>query len=704
MEKKLTSASYLIVSLSILLLPIWTIPGIAGSVAIHKTFLLVVVAGLLGLIWSARTVISKRVWLSFSPFNLALLGLAAAALFSALLSQNPLYQLSGRFLSLAAAAFFLLFTTTLVPRLRWATILRLLLWSGTLLSIFTWLQLTPLSPVTWMNQLLGTHLPTGLQYSLADNHLILLLFLFPVGLSGLVAAWETRHAKIQAGTNRWIALLQTPLPWSLVVLGTAFLVLGLTLRRPELNIAFLPYSQGWRVWVENLKSWRWMLFGFGPENFSVAFHRFRDVSYNALPIWNVRFTSSSSELLQTATTIGLLGLAAWLALVTAVLRTGARVWRAQPSLAIFLTIQLVIFFLLPFNHLLFFALALGLLALTNQLQENHQSVTREVIFLFSAIRITQPGSLKTVKTQAGFSLVAALIVSLVVFSSWFAAGRVYAGSIFFELARQAADQNDLRQTYQHQRWSVIFQPRNPLYRRSYAFTNLTMAKLLARNENPTEEQRVLISRVLQQAIREGRLAALLNPAETENWEALANIYANILDVEGSRDWAIAAMVQAIQTDPLHPSLRLNLGNLYLVIGQNDQALRLIEQAIQLKPDFGQSYISYGTVLEQRNEPALAAQAYQRALDLLGEVDGADQLRTKIAALQKEAQEEVKAQPESTPQGIPDAGAPSVPAEQPTQQNPPDEFGSIVQGKDPKAEQSTSTPEPTPVVLPSNIGF
>lgn len=699
MEKRLQQAPYLVLAIFAFLLPIWTIPGVMGGVAQHKLFLFVLAAAILALLWAARTVFTKRVWLTLSPLNVALVGAAAATAVSALLVTNPLYQLSGRFLTIAAAALILLFGTTLAPKLRWNQILQYFLYSGVILSVFTWLQLTPLAPSNWLNRFLGLNLPNGLLYSLADNHLLLLSFLIPVGLSGLIASRQTLRAHPKA-LRHVLTMLKTPLPWSVICLLTSVLVIAVAATKPELKVAFLPYRQGWLILIENFKSLRSLLFGIGPENFGAAFHRLRSVDFNSLPIWQLRFTSSSSEFFHTATTTGLLGLGLWSILLLALVDGVRRTWRQQPSLAIFLLLHVVVFFLLPFNLMVFFTLSLGLLALTNQLHDGKFGLVKDIIMLFSAIRLIDPGLLKSIKTQAGFSLVTALLVGILAAAWLFFAGRVYAASFLFELSRQAAGKNQVRGVYTFQQQAARLQPRNPAYRRNYALTNLTIARAILGKTEASDEDRVLVSQILSQSTREARLAAQLAPQDTENWEALANIYASILvwsGAEGADQWALATLAQAIQTDPVSPQLRLNLANLYFVLGNFDQALRLTEQAIQLKPDWGNAYITYGTVLEKKGEPKLAAQAYERAKQFLGDVEGADQLQKKIDEMNRLA----AAKEQQSSGAIPAPDQPSLPKEQPDTANAPDDFKPLVEGKPPA---SSPTPEPTPVVLPSDVGF
>src|SRR5690606_19431793 len=128
-------------------------------------------------------------------------------------------------------------------------------------------------------------------------------------------------------------------------------------------------------------------------------------------------------------------------------------------------------------------------------------------------------------------------------------------------------------------------------------TNFAIANGLSQNENPTAEQQQLITTLLQQSLREARLATQLNATDVQNWENLAFLYSQILRVEAAPDWAVASLAQAIQVDPISPQLRIQLGNLYFQFNEKEQALRLYEQAVQLKPDWYVALYQYGNVLK-----------------------------------------------------------------------------------------------------------
>jgi tetratricopeptide (TPR) repeat protein len=446
----------------------------------------------------------------------------------------------------------------------------------------------------------------------------------------------------------------------------------------------------------------------GPENFLQVFHRLRNPSYNLLPFWMVRFGSSSSELLQVLVTGGLLGLAAWSGMLLALFQVVKKIGRKEPGLAASAVIHMALFFVLPFNNLLWITLGLTALAALNELRHHLPDLVKDVVILLSAIRVVSPNNIKTMKTQAGFSLTVSIVVVALAALMAYGAGRVWAASVFFEFSRQSALRNEGVATYQNLQKAIALQPNNPAYRRSYATTNLAIAQSLASKPDLSESERETLTQLIQQSIREARNAATINPVETENWENLAGIYTNLLEIQGADEWALAANIQAIQTDPVSPALRLALGNLNLRLGKTDDALRAYEQAIQLKPDWVDAFGNYGVALEQKKELALALQSFQKARSLSPEgSEVAKALDERIAALQEQLAEQQKKQAAAEAKNgqqasLPAPTQPSVPSA-PQQQSVPGGFEEVVSGQQPAEQQST--PEPTGnVVLPSNVGF
>lgn len=708
------------------LLPLWFVPLTVNAFGFQKQYLFVILAAVMLLLWIAQSLKNKRVLFSLSTINVAMVAAAVVTGISAAIVPNTLYHLSGRFVLITALATFLLFGASVARNLRWQSVLKIWLYTASLLSVLTLLQFTPFGPSAWLNQLMGTSFPNTLVFNLAESPLVFLTFALPVALAGFVATFKQSAAnKDETPAMR---LLKSPLPWSVVTLATSAVVGVAMATDAALRPALLPFRYGWSIAVESFKQLTSFLVGFGPENFPNAFHRFRDVSYNTTDLWDVRFGTSSSELLHTLTTTGVLGVAALALFFLALFLAARKQLRENPSLMVFIVTYAIMFLVLPFSSLVWTVLAITALVTMSELRLAKTNSVKDVVVMLSAIQIVPEGSMKAVRTNAGFAYVVSALVLILGVLGFYSAGRVYAANVMYYLSLVSATQNDAVKTYERQQWAIRLNPVDPLYRRTYANTNLAVAQALSqKGEDLTEEEQQTMAKLLQQSIREARNSATLNPAQTENWETIATVYSQLLDVEGAPDWANAALVQAIQTDPVAPGLRLSLAGLYRQLEQPVQAQRLIEQAIELKPDWANAYYNYGDILEMQQQPILAYQAYQQTLQLLP-ADSQDretvqkkldELRPAAEEALKQLQEQQQAQQQAQ-QGQDGEGAQqqtqnqqqlnapeeaTLPEEQPQVENPPEGFQEIVNNEQPATQES-----PTPqqgndnIVLPEDVGF
>jgi len=706
------------------LLPLWVVPLTINPFGFQKQYLFLALAGITTALWIIQTVRNKRILLSLSFINVsAILAMVVMAV-SAFIIPNTAYQLSGRFILVASTAAFLLFGASVVKQLTWNKLLKTWLWSATLLSLLSLTQFTPWSLSKLLNQLLGTDFADGLVFSLAESPMAYLTFAVPVGLAGLVAVVRQSLKGSDAGQSRALELLKGYLPWSVITLASAA-VSGVAVMLDEnARPLILPFRYGWGIAVESFKQLPTFLVGFGPENFISAFHRFRDVSYNTTPHWDVLFNSSSSELLHTLTTTGVLGVAAWLLFFFALLSIVRKKLVNNPSLLVFVLIQLGLFLFLPFSVLNWAVLAITAIAVMAELRHQKTDAVKDVVVMLSAIRIVPEGGIKAVRTSAGFAYVISALIAFLGIFGFYLAGRVYAASAAYYLSLRSAVADDAITTYNRQQLAIRLNPVDPLYRRSYANTNLAIAQALSQQgEDLTEEDQNTLAQLIQQSIREARNAASLNPADTANWEVIAAVYSQLLDVEGADEWTNAALVQAIQTDPVAPGLRLSLAGLYRQLNQPVQAQRIIEQAIELKPDWANSYFNYGDILEVQQEYYLAYQSYLRTRELLPQ-DSPDRevVQAKIDELRPQAEEqfqqmqaEAQAAQEAAQQGqgIPSPEQPTLPEDEVQLENPPEGFNEILEGEgagentqpNNESETQVESPQPSPeeaIVLPEEV--
>ena len=397
----------------------------------------------------------------------------------------------------------------------------------------------------------------------------------------------------------------------------------------------IPQSIAWAIATEAFKNWRLFLIGVGPTSFFDAFSQLRPASYNLTNFWGIRFTLSSNYYFQLLSTIGVVGLLSFLWLIFKTVKSQMKEMNLALAVPIFL-IFVVLLFVFP-NFLLLFTLfvLLGLLFASEKDSSEYAENSKIAPWiLFGA-------------------------VVLIMLGSYYLIGRAYIGEIYFKKSLIAIQKNEGTNAYNLQIKALKFNPVNDVYRLYYSQTNFALAYSLAQKSNISDQDRENITNLVQQAIREAKLAVSLNKNKVVNWENLANIYRQLLNfAQGAEEWTISSLNQAINLDPVNPNLRLTLGGVYYALGNFDEAIRFFQQAIEVKPNFANGYYNLSAAYREKGDFKKAHEAMQITLNLVnpnsddynkakGELED---LAKKASA--KEASQSAQVQKEENPQQEP----------------------------------------------------
>jgi serine/threonine-protein kinase len=125
------------------------------------------------------------------------------------------------------------------------------------------------------------------------------------------------------------------------------------------------------------------------------------------------------------------------------------------------------------------------------------------------------------------------------------------------------------------------------------------------------------------AEREFIRAIKLNP----NYATAPQWYSELLSALGRHEEAIAASRRGQMIDPLSPIITLSVGSAYFAAGRLDEALRQVDKAVELDPNFVQAYVYYRDIHETAERYDEAITAWKRALTLSGDVDRATLVET-----------------------------------------------------------------------------
>lgn len=327
----------------------------------------------------------------------------------------------------------------------------------------------------------------------------------------------------------------------------------------------LPSGQiSWIVAVESLKNSP--LFGVGPGNYLTAFNRYRPIEYNQTEMWATRFTSGRSFIFTLATETGIAGLAAFLLLLYYVYKLVKN--REVTDSKIALTLAMTLLILFP---------------TTNSLLV--------IFFIVAAIAThSRPGKLSLLNyDNTSNSRLPILLIVVPVLAGVFAISYylqlIVRADVTYKNALDALAKNNGSQAYSDLQSAINLNPYVDRYRVSYAQINLAIANSLAAKKDLTDQDRNTIAQLIQQAIREGKVAVSLNPQRSSSWEILGSIYRAVAPLaNGAGDFAVQTYTQAINYDPLNTNTRIALGGLYYSAGQYENAIDVFKLAVATKPD------------------------------------------------------------------------------------------------------------------------
>jgi tetratricopeptide (TPR) repeat protein len=586
-----------VISSGVLLFPI-----LFATTFISKLLILLCLSlGLVGIL-AVRAILSNKISLVITPITGALLAVAATTAASIFFTQPyptaGLFGLGGFILWSAIAG--LLLTALLQPEaeaaedngqlMSWNTKFqfKILVSLGLvciILAITGALEQIGIGPARWINAILGVKLPTDLRFSLAGSPLAAAQLGGLTLIGWLVLGWQQK---------RW-----APMTVSFIIGAALTLFLNIWAMLPNhiSNIILPQWSVSWSLILDTLRTPKTALIGFGTENYGTTLTKFKPAWVNGTPNWQFSFGTASNWPFTLLVTQGVLGFIAWLWLVIAAHKIGSDSSHQLLPLLAILGLSLLIQLVLPLQVTTLFIQILILAILVS----GNPSASQIIHF----------------KPKHWWPVAIGWVMVAMIFGTgWYYSKLISAYHHMF-LADKAAFKNEPVKLYDEQRLAVLSSPYLDQIRRQYSVTNLQLALALSSNKNITEADKTQITQLVSQAIREAKAATIIDPTNSQNWIALAEIYRNLATAnKDANQWTISALVSAIGTDPTNPTLRLDLGQILLDQNLLADASQTFNQAIELKPDLPGGYFQLGRVFKVTNQLDKTQILWQKALSLL----------------------------------------------------------------------------------------
>lgn len=666
------------------LLPLFFLPITTEYYEFNKLYLLLVGTALMVILWAVKTVITKEVSLVKSRLDLALLCTFGAFLLSSLLSVNKtasIYGANGRwFPTLVSISTLILFYYALSSTLSSEKSIKrilLALVSGISFTIFAGILVyfeTGILSLPYLQQLNFSF--TGSTSSLVLINIFSLIL--SIQLLSSTSNYIEKTLLTMSGVLSVFALLvfgdismyilsllalgvtlvlnnslltnKTSYPFYAII-GSFACVLVILLNTAStkellLNAKYpkeskLNFTSSWLVSMSVLRDYP--LVGTGPSTYYLNYARYKPVSQNATPTWNIKFDKPSNEALSIVGTMGLIGL---LSIALLVISGVKMALGNKNSLGITLSsivlVGLLSFFFTNGTVLGMYILFLGLGMLSANYALNSSEKAYKVVLSVTSVAksFSILGNDSSNKNKEVFHYLVVVPLLIVVVVSGYFLMRNYLGEMHIRLALNAAASGRGNDAYLNIARAISYNPRRDNYHTLLARTNIALANNLEEKKNLSDKDKQTIQSLILQAVNASKTASeTLNPLNVENWETRAFVYGTLRNAtKDAFELEIRAYNTAIRLDPTNPILRISAGGAYFAKEDYLSAGNLFAQAVNLKSDYANAHYNLGFALAKLKSYDRAIQELQIAQKLISK-DSPDykKLETEIATVRKEQQ-------------------------------------------------------------------
>ncbi len=618
------------------------------AVDLTKFTILLVWVFLLFAIWSVRVMLSKKVVVRRTKLDfilLAFLGIFALATVFSIHYPTSLYGRYGRYEGfityLAYASVFFFSSQSFINYERMKILAISIISSAVVVSCYGLAQHLGYDFITWA----GRAFEAQRSFSTLGNPLILAGFLVTVApiaaafsllfLTGksiqkwvwlgavlliLISIWVTfsRGAWLAlmigllflflilrktVSSSRWITYIGVLFLVSVLVVGLLTARSAATTNLLARAYSSIDPSKGsfatrLEIWKSALRIVRHQsLLGTGPDTFIFKFFKFQTLRYIRLQERIVIADNAHSYPLQLASSIGIPGMAIFVALFLLLFFSSLRQIQKSKDLQVKILLSGFLAGALAYLiHLMFALSAVGSTTffwiITGALMAQVDSTKVQCVkwklknFMWRLV---------TVFLVAGLCLA---LVSLAI--------RPYLADVRFSKAIVLADIGSWQEAANEFELAIMLNPRNDRYKGELGLMHFTWSQVQSNN--------IIL---LKRAVFHLNEAKRSSPLMVDNYYILALIYRYMGEQVDPEYYGKAAdeLKIGLSLEPNSPKLLSTLGSIYLEQGKMEKALKELREAQNIKPDYPPIYLILGDLYKRKREWDRARYAYEKAINI-----------------------------------------------------------------------------------------
>lgn len=344
------------------------------------------------------------------------------------------------------------------------------------------------------------------------------------------------------------------------------------------------------------------ILGIGSSNYLEGFNKYRPIDYNKTNIWSSKFTQGSSFLITNLTETGILGSALFLTLiaffvkftVTEVKNRRMVGWGLIGLLDLLsIALSFIALILFPSFPIQIFTLFLMLGIISDSKKYEYVMPTR-IASLFILLPLL-------------------ILISLISYKVYLLG---YA-ELNYQKSLKTLSNNKARETYDLLQKAIKLNSKVDRYHQILASVNFAIANSLSQNKEITNNEKDQITLLVQESINEAKAAVALNNKKSENWEFLAKTYHLLIPfAKGSDQFAINSYKEAVALDPINPSLRIKLGEVYMLQKDYKNTIETFKLAVLAKDDLPNAHFNLAIAYKENGEIENAKTELNKTISLI----------------------------------------------------------------------------------------
>ncbi|MFH0937427.1 MAG: O-antigen ligase family protein [Candidatus Daviesbacteria bacterium] len=379
------------------------------------------------------------------------------------------------------------------------------------------------------------------------------------------------------------------------------------------------------VWRGALEIWKaYPIFGSGLETFAYSYYNFRPVEHNLVSEWDFLYNKAHNEFLNYLATTGVVGFLSYLGVIFVFIFWCIKRVMKEDNFSILLLnsallasyvsylVQNFFLFSVVSTALLFYLFpALAFIATDSIKVFQLPPKLYPLRFTLYALIYRRPINNKLIKIFVSI-IFAVLIFTLV---------RFYLADTYFATGYRLSD-TDPSSSYDNFTQALALNPWENYYRSELGYTEAALAAALSETDATSSAQ------LKNQAVEDTQKVLKGSPKNVSYQRTAIRVYYLLSTIDKKYTQStLQALDQTIALAPTDAKLFYNKAMILDQEGKVDEAIKVMEETIKLKPNYKEAYLTLGDFYAEKKDNKKATQTMEALLKIIpGDPDALGKLK------------------------------------------------------------------------------